>query len=238
MAGVFEVIPAIDVSGGRLAVVTERGPLPADAFGGDPLAAATACVAIGATRLHVVDLDLAFRGEPRNLEIISAIAGLQVPVQAAGAVRGAAEVRSLIEAGASRVVLGSAALADVHEVSALIAAGGDRLLIGIEVDGGRIRSRGRDPVDLDLMETIGSLVAAGARGFLVTSVARVSSLGGPDVELVARVALAGPPVLAAGGVATLEHLRNLRAAGASGAVVGRAALDGSLDLTAAVAELG
>jgi phosphoribosylformimino-5-aminoimidazole carboxamide ribotide isomerase len=233
---VFEVIPAIDVSDGALARFTPAGPGGVEAFGGSPLAAAEAAVAVGARWLHVVDMDLAFRGEARNLEIVAAIASLPVAVQAAGGVRTADEVRVLLEAGATRVVLGSAALADEHSATALLSAEGARLVVGIEVDEGRIRSRGRDPVDLPLMETLGWVVSAGASALLVTSVARVGERAGPELELTSRVVRAGRPVLAAGGIASIADLHDLRAAGAAGAVVGRAALEGSLDLSAAIGE--
>ena len=230
MLAVFEVMPAIDVSGGVLARFTSDGPRPVEAFGGNPLAAAEAAVAAGATWIHVVDMDLALRGEARNLEIVAAIASLPVAVQAAGGVRTADQVRTLSEAGATRVVLASAALADEPATTGLLSAEGSRLVVGIEVDRGRIRSRGRDPVDLPLMETLGWVVSAGATELLVTSVARVGERAGPDLELVARVVRAGRPVLAAGGIASIADLHALRAAGAAGAIVGTAALEGSLDL--------
>ena len=233
----FEVIPAIDVSGGVLAGFSSAGPRPLEAFGGDPLAAAVAAVAAGATWIHVVDLDLAFRGEARNLETVTAIASLPVDVQAAGGVRTADQVRALCGAGATRVVLGSAALADEPATTRLLSAEGPRLVVGIEVDQGRIRSRGRDLVDLPLMETLGWVVSAGAPNLLVTSVARVGERAGPDLELVARVVRAGRPVLAGGGIASIADLHDLRAAGAAGAVVGIAALEGSLDLADAIAQL-
>jgi phosphoribosylformimino-5-aminoimidazole carboxamide ribotide isomerase len=233
---VFEVIPAIDLSGGALATFRPTGPGAVEAFGGNPLAAAEAAVAAGARWLHVVDMDLAFRGEARNLEIVAAIASLPVAVQAAGGVRTADEVRVLLEAGATRVVLGSAALEDEPGATALLSAEGPRLVVGIEAEEGRIRSRGRDPVDLPLMETLGWVVAAGASALLVTSVARVGERAGPELDLTSRVVRAGRPVLAAGGIASIADLHDLRAAGAAGAVVGRAALEGSLDLSTAIAE--
>jgi phosphoribosylformimino-5-aminoimidazole carboxamide ribonucleotide (ProFAR) isomerase len=233
---VFEVIPAIDVSGGVLATFTSSGSGALEAFGGNPIDAAEAAVAAGARWIHVVDMDLAFRGEARNLEIVAAIATLPVAVQAAGGVRTAEQVRDLSEAGATRVVLASAALADEPATTTLLSAEGPRLVVGIEVDRGRIRSRGRDPVDLPLMETLGWVVSAGAPELLVTSVARVGERAGPDLELVARVVRAGRPVLAAGGIASIADLQDLRAAGAAGAIVGTAALEGSLDLGNAIAE--
>ena len=232
----FEVIPAIDVSDGVLATFSSAGPAPVEAYGGNPIAAAEAAVSAGARWIHVVDMDLAFRGEARNLEVVAAIASLPVHVQAAGGVRSSEGVRAFFEAGAARVVLGSAAFADEPLATALLAAEGSRLVAGIEADEGRVRSRGRDPVDLPLMETLGWVVAAGASALLVTSTARVGERAGPDLELVRRVVRAGRPVLAAGGVASLGDLRDLRAAGAVGAVVGRASLDGSIDLPAAIAE--
>ena len=234
----FEVIPAIDVVGGALAHLTPDGPIRLDAYGGDPLAAAAAMVEAGAAWLHVVDMDLAFHGEPRNLGVVSAIAELRVPVQAGGGVRTHDEVDLLLDGGAARVVLGSAALADEAGTRELLDTRARRLIVGIEVgDDGRIRSRGRDPVDLPLMETLGWLVAADAPAFLVTAVARVGSSFGPDVAAVKRVVRASRPVLAAGGITSVDHLRALRTAGAAGAVVGRAALEGDLDLAGARAAL-
>ena len=236
MLAVFKVVPAIDVSGGVLARFTSDGPRPVEAFGGNPVAAAEAAVAAGATWIHVVDMDLASAGEARNLEIVAAIASLPVAVQAAGGVRTADQVRDLSEAGATRVVLGSAVLADELATTTLLSAEGPRLVVGIEVERGRIRSRGRDRVDLPLMETLGWVVSAGAPELLVTSVARVGERAGPDLELMARVVRAGRPVLVAGGIATIADLHDPRAAGAAGAIVGTAALEGSLDLGDAIAE--
>jgi phosphoribosylformimino-5-aminoimidazole carboxamide ribonucleotide (ProFAR) isomerase len=233
---VFEVIPAIDVSDGVLSAFTPTGPRALEAYDGNPLVAAEAAVAAGARWLHVVDMDLAFRGEARNVEIVAAIASLPVAVQAAGGVRTADQVGVLFEAGATRVVLGSAALADEDRATTLLSAEGSRLVVGIEVDEERIRSRGPDAADLPLMETLGWVVGAGASALLVTSIARVGERTGPDLELVGRVARAGRPLFAAGGVASVADLHDLRAAGAVGAVVGRAAIEGSLDLSAAFAE--
>lgn len=230
----FEVIPAIDVRDGALAHLTPTGLMRIDAFDGDPVAAAAAMVEAGATRLHVVDMDLAFDGEPGNLDVVSAIVSLRAQVQAGGGVRTAEAVDALLSVGVARVVLGSAALANEVLARALLDMHGPRLIVGIEVgDGGTIRSRGRDPVDLPLMETLGWLSAAHARGFLVTAVARVGSSIGPDLGAVKRVVRTGRPVLAAGGIRTVDDLRDVRAAGASGAVVGRAALEGTLDLAGA-----
>ena len=108
-------------------------------------------------------------------------------------------------------------------------------MVGIEVQGGRIRGRGIARVDLDLMSTLGWLSTAPVPGFLVTSLERVGASTGPDLALIRRVARVGLPVIAAGGIGSLEDLRAVRDAGAGAAVVGRAALLGDLDLPAAFA---
>jgi phosphoribosyl isomerase A len=230
----FEVIPAIDVAGGRLALFTPEGPRPTEAFGGDPLAAARAYGDAGARWIHVVDLDLAFGGTFGNLEVVTAVAGAGLSVQASGGIATGADAAAALASGASRVVLGSATLFEEAETERAIVSLGDRAVVGIEVDAGRIRPRGRDAGDLPLLETLGWVSALGAARFLVTAVARVGGGSGPDLEVIRRVARAGRPTLAAGGIATLEHLRELRGAGAAGAVVGRAALEGALDLSRAL----
>ena len=141
----------------------------------------------------------------------------------------------MLAAGASRVVIGSAALADEKALAAIMDDLGDRVLVSIEVAQGRIRSRGRGAVDLDLMSSLGWLTAAGARGFVVTALARVGSTEGPDVDVIKRVARTGVPTTAAGGIGSLADLEAVRNAGATAAVVGRAARDGSLDLGEALA---
>ena len=142
----------------------------------------------------------------------------------------------MLSAGATRVVVSSSALADVADVAEIVArARPEEVLIGIETADGRIRSRGARRVDLDLTETLTQLKATGAPGLLTTAVARVGTEGGPDVAMVERVAGSGIPTIAAGGIRSVEDLAAVRAAGATGAVVGRAALDGTLDLAAALA---
>ena len=230
----FEVIPAIDVADGRLARYTPDGPAPVEAFGGDPGAAARSVAAAGARWVHVVDLDLAFDGEVRNLDVVRSVVVVGVRVQASGGLRRLVDAEAMLTAGAHRVVLGSGALADEASTVDLLRRLGDRVVVGIEVQDGRIRSRGALPVDLPLAETLGWLVAAGAPSFLVTAVARVGTQRGPDVATVRRVARAGRPVLAAGGISSMADLRAVRRAGAIGAIVGRAALEGGLDLEQAL----
>ena len=233
----FLLIPAIDVHGGSLARYTPDGPAPVEAFGRDPLLAARTYLAAGATWVHLVDMDRAFTGVARNLDVLTSVAGLCLRVQAAGGVTSAIDVDGALSAGAERVVLGSGALLDLEAAAGLIQDLGDRLVAGIEVEGGRIRARSRVETDLPLEETLGALTSAGAARFLVTSVPRVGSLGGPDLDAVHQAVGTARPVVVAGGIATIEQLVELRDLDAEGAVVGRAALEGGLDLAAAIASL-
>jgi phosphoribosylformimino-5-aminoimidazole carboxamide ribonucleotide (ProFAR) isomerase len=230
----FQVIPAIDVAGGRLAGLSLGGPVPIEAFGGDPLVAARACLEAGATLLHVVDMDLAFSGEARNAGVLRSIVALGARVQAAGAIVDDREIAAALDAGSERVVLGSAALGDLAEADRLIERYGERLVVGIEVDGERIRARGRRATDLPLRETLEAVHASGAPRCLITGVARVSSLAGPETRALAMAVELGLAAIVAGGIASIHDLVTLRDAGAEAAVVGRAALEGRLDLVEAI----
>lgn len=231
----FEIIPALDLSAGRLGRLTADGPVPVEAFGGDPLAAAASFVAAGVPRLHVVDMDLALRGVAANVALIGSVVALGVPVQAAGGAATEAEVQMLLDTGADRVVLGSAALVDRGLVAGLADRLGARLVIGVEIDGDRIHARGRRMVDLPLAPTLDWLEETGASRFVVTALQRVGSLAGPDLEGLDAVISRGRRVVAAGGIATGTDVRAVRAAGAEGVIVGRAVLEG-LDLAALLIE--
>ncbi len=237
----FEVIPAIDVAGGRVARAGVAGPEPVDAFGGDPIAAARAFADAGARWIHVVDLDLAATGRPANLDVMRGVAGLGVRVQGSGGVSNGAHAEALLRAGASRVVLGSAALADRSATRRLVAELGEALVVGIEADGPTIRPRGGGAHPLPLWETLGWLAELEARRFLLTEVGRVGGLGGPDLDGIWALAThTGKPVIAAGGMRSLADLIAVArlAPNVEGAVVGRAVYDGTLDLAEALAALG
>jgi phosphoribosylformimino-5-aminoimidazole carboxamide ribonucleotide (ProFAR) isomerase len=236
----FSILPALDVSHGRLVVVGAGGPRPVAAFGGDPVAAARAMAEAGAGALHLVDVDLAFDGTP-GLDV-AAIRDVApgVTLQVSGGIVDLSAAAPYLAAGADRFVLASAAIADEDRALDAIERGGFAVVVGLEVDGGRIRPRGSsaDEDGLDLMTTVGWLHAAGVPAFLVTATGRVGGLEGPDVDVVRRIARAGRPTLAAGGVRSLDDLRALRDVGAAGAVVGRAALEGRIDLDEALAWAG
>ena len=232
----LEVIPALDVAGGRLIHVVGSAEVAAAAFGGDPMAAAEAFVGAGAARLHVVDVDLARSGEAGNADVLAAVCGLGVPVQASGGVRTAEQVDALLAGGADRVVLGSAALHDRGGAEGLVRRFDDRLVVGIEADGDIVRARGTD-LELPLRDLLGWLAGLEVRRYLFTEVGRAGGLQGPDLEAIGAFAEHVPaPVVVAGGIRGVEDLRAIAALDGrvEGAVIGRALYDG-LDLRAVIA---
>lgn len=236
----FEVIPAIDVAAGRLARITDAGAEQIAAFGGDPIAAARAFTEAGARWLHVVDLDLARTGRPENLPVVRQVSGLGARVQASGGVRTVGEVEAFLEAGASRVVLGSGALAEPEAVPGFLERYGDRLVVAIEAEGTTIRPRGGG-VELALWETLEWLAGLPVARFLFVEVGRVGGMQGPDLDGIWALALhTGRPVLASGGIRDLDDLRAIAGLGPSveGAIVGRALYEGDLDLAEALAAVG
>ncbi len=233
----FDVIPAVDVFDGVLARFSGGAHLPVEEFGGDPMTAARSFAEAGATWVHVVDMNLAFQGVPANADVVTRVSELGVKVQASGGVTSHVDIERMLDAGAERVVLGSAALENRLPVEMLVAELGERLAIGLEVDGPRVVPRGRAPLEISIGGTISWLVEIGATRFIRTSVARVGGLSGPNLDGIAELVATGRPVVAAGGIASLEHLREVAAAGAEGAVVGRSVYEGGIDLAAAIREL-
>ena len=224
------MIPAIDLLG-ESAVRLEQGDYDRATEYGEPVELARSFAAAGATRLHVVDLDGARAGRIRPdvvQEIVEAAA--PVPVQASGGVRSVADAEALVQAGADRVVVGTAAWTLLDE---LVSSLGKRLVVAIDVRDGVVRARGWTEGSLDVDEAIRRCVAAGVPRLLCTAIERDGTMQGPDLDLVRRVVeSSGLPVLAAGGIRSDEDVAALSKAGAAGAIVGRALLEGTLSLGA------
>jgi phosphoribosylformimino-5-aminoimidazole carboxamide ribotide isomerase len=218
----IEVIPAVDVLGegavrlhqGAYDDVVERA--------GDPVELARAFAKAGARRIHLVDLDGARAGRVRP-ELVGDVAAAVSPasLQASGGIRSLDDARSLLAAGAARVVVGTAAFPDPSPWAEL----GERLVIALDVRDGQVRTAGwTEGSGLAVDDAAGRCRDAGISRVLCTAIDRDGTLAGPDVELVRRVAATGLRVLAAGGVRSPEDIGPLADAGAEAAVVGRALL--------------
>jgi phosphoribosylformimino-5-aminoimidazole carboxamide ribotide isomerase len=235
------VIPAIDVLEGRCVRLSEgrRGHVTVE--GGDPAAAAARFAAEGATWLHVVDLDGAFSGRPTPdlVERVVVAAG-GVPVQIGGGLRGANAIEAALGAGAARAIVGSVAVTAGTSLSLslpeLVDLFGERLVVAVDARDGKVVADGwTTQTDLSAAELVRRCAEAGVCRLLVTSTRRDGSLAGPDLPLLASVLEVGVPVIAAGGIATLDDLGRLRDLGCEGAVVGSALWSGRFSLADALA---
>ena len=216
------MLPAIDVLEGRVVRLSQGRREAITLEGGDPVALARRYAAEGATRLHVVDLDGAFDGSPTP-GLLARIASAGVPVQVGGGYRTLDAVATALDAGADRVMVGTAAL-----VPGFLEEAAERfpeaLVVAIDVRDGVVAVDGwTRGSDVGAPELAARCVSAGARRLLVTSTARDGSLAGPDLALLSAVLPLGLPVVAAGGVASIDDLLALRDLGCEGAVAGSAA---------------
>jgi phosphoribosylformimino-5-aminoimidazole carboxamide ribotide isomerase len=228
----MEVLPAIDLLGDE-AVRLHQGDYERVTGFGAPEELAARFAAEGARWIHVVDLDGARAGHVRP-EVVGAIVETAAPaaVQASGGVRSVADARALLGSGAARVVVGTAAFEGL--LPAFVEALGDRLVVALDVRDGVVRASGwTTSTGVTVGDAVDMCVAVGVQRLLCTAIARDGTLAGPDVELVARVVeRSGVRVLAAGGIRNEADLNALEAAGAEGAIVGRALLEGRIFLSA------
>jgi len=231
----FDVIPAIDVLDGRVVRLLQGRREAVTLEGGDPVELARRYAAEGAARLHLVDLDGAFDGTP-SLELVERVAATaSIPVQVGGGYRSLGAVEAALEAGAERVMVGTAALTPgfLEEAAPRY---GDRLVVAIDVRDGIVAIEGwTASSETTAAELATRCARSGARRLLVTSTARDGSLAGPDLPLLADVLPAGLPVIAAGGVSTLADLRAVRELGCEAAIAGSALLAGRFTLPEAIA---
>jgi phosphoribosylformimino-5-aminoimidazole carboxamide ribotide isomerase len=239
----FEVIPAIDIRGGRVVRLVEGDFARETSYGDDPVAVAIGFAEAGARWIHVVDLDGA-KGGPRQVDavgrIVASLRG-RAACQVGGGLRSADAVEKALQAGAARVVLGTAILRDAGLARALIGAHGtDAIVAALDVRGDQALGDGWVPAargpNVDAAHA--ALADAGVTRFVVTAIARDGALGGPDMDLLSRLVAAGRgAIVASGGVSSLADLEAVRAIGCEAAIVGRAIYEGRLDLAAAVSAL-
>lgn len=244
----MELLAAIDIIGGR-AVRLVQGDFERRRHYGDPEELAERFVAGGAGWLHLVDLDAARTGDPANRPVIARIAArCPVPVQTGGGVRTAADVDELLAAGVARVVLGTAALADPDLAGDVAAAHPERVALGLDYrrrSDGILEAAARGWVEgsgRSVAGVVGDLAAAPFGAVVVTAIERDGTLAGPDTDGLADVLDRSPwPVVASGGVggpSDLAALAALRGPGSgrplAGVVVGRALVDGTMEVGEAV----
>lgn len=220
-----------------------RGDFAAETvYDADPVAVARRFADAGAPWIHVVDLDAARTGDPANLDVIRRIRGaVRCPIQSGGGVRSAAAAEALLGAGVDRVVVGTAAVEDPELVESLARRHAGRVAVGLDARGREVAVRGWvEGSGHDLLDLAARFEAVGVAALVVTEIGRDGTLEGPDVEQLAAVlGSCGIPLIASGGVGTLEDLRilgSLRAGGRalSGVITGRALYEGRFDVAEAL----
>lgn len=233
----MEVIPAIDIRGGRCVRLRQGDYDDETVFDDDPVAAAQRWIDAGATRLHVVDLDGAREGVAVNFDLIAAIAGLGPPVQTGGGIRRAETVARYRDAGVDRVVLGTAAVRDRALVEALCRDHAAAVVISLDAREGRVATDGwTETSEVEAVELALRLVEVGVRRFVYTDIARDGMLSEPNYAALERLLEAvDVPVIASGGVAEAAQVAKLAEVGAEAVIIGRALYDGRVDLKAAIA---
>ena len=232
------LLPAVDVAAGQ-AVRLVQGAAGTETSYGDPLDAALAWQRAGAEWIHLVDLDAAF-GRGSNRALLAEVTGrLEVKVELSGGIRDDESLEAALATGCARVNIGTAALEDPAWCRKAIEAYGDQIAVGLDVRGTTLAARGWTSEGGDLWEVLARLDADGCPRYVVTDVTKDGTLRGPNVDLLRAVcARTDKPVIASGGVSSLDDLRELAALvphGVEGAIVGKALYAGAFSLEEALA---
>ncbi len=237
--------PAIDIRGGQAVRLLQGDYERETTYDADPVDAAARWAGEGAEFLHVVDLDGAKAGEPRNLEQVQRIAAaVECPIQVGGGLRDLAAIDAVLEAGAERVVIGTAALRDPELLANALERHDERVVVSVDARDGKVALAGwLETSDRDVADAVAELAQRGVSRFLCTAIEVDGTMEGPALTELARIAAATEAkVIASGGVGELSHLRALAAEGSSylnleGAIVGRALYERKFTVAEAIVAL-
>lgn len=231
------IFPAVDIQNGQAVRLRQGRADKATVFAADPVAAARDWEAQGARQLHVVDLDGAFDGLPQSRDIVRGIcAALSIPVQLGGGIRDEAVARAYLDAGVQRLIIGTLTLEEPEAFAALCRAFPGRIGVSLDAEGGRLKTKGWvADAGLTIDDVLPRLLRDGAAFIIYTDIERDGMQSGVNVEALRRLAtLSTVPVVAAGGVATMDDVRALypltKTTRLQGAISGRALYEGTLSL--------
>ncbi|HLW17083.1 MAG TPA: 1-(5-phosphoribosyl)-5-[(5-phosphoribosylamino)methylideneamino]imidazole-4-carboxamide isomerase [Actinomycetota bacterium] len=230
------LLPAIDIRDGRCVRLVQGDYAKETVYDEEPVSVAKRYEAEGAEWLHVVDLDAALEGVPRNRAVVEeVIRSVGIPVQTSGGIRSADAIAWARAAGAARIVLGTQALLDPTFVAQAVADARAMIAVGLDVRGTRLQARGWTEDAGDLSETLGRLDVAGVARYVVTDVAKDGMLQGPNIGLLKSVMeKTKSKIVASGGVSSLEDLRDLIGSGVEGCIIGKALYAGAFTLPEAL----
>ncbi len=233
----MQILPAIDLKGGRCVRLLQGKADQETVYSDDPVAVARKWCDLGGERLHVVDLDGAFEGEPRHLDVAIRIAAqVGCLVELGGGIRTDETIAKALDGGIERVVIGTRALSSPDWLRDVAARYAGRIVAGIDARDGKVAVKGWTEVsEIDAIDFGRTVADCGVRAVIFTDIATDGMLTGPNVEAMRRMADAvSVPVIASGGVGSLDDIRELSSLPIEGIIVGKALYDGRLDLAAAI----
>jgi len=231
------IIPAIDLKGGRCVRLLQGQKDRETVYSHDPAEVARRWQAAGAEMIHVVDLDGAFGGAPRNLDSVRAIAAaVDTPFQFGGGLRTDEAVDTALAAGAARVIIGTKAASSPEWIAQLCRRHPGRIAAGIDARAGKVALEGWvEATDIDAVDLAQRMADAGVCAIIFTDISRDGMLTGPNAAATAELAAQVPvPVIASGGVSSLDDVRTLARLNISGAIIGKALYTGDIDLAEAI----
>ncbi len=234
----MEIIPAIDLRGGKCVRLYQGDYSKETVFSDDPVAMALRWQEAGAGRLHLVDLDGAAEGQLGNASVIGEIANkVEIPVEIGGGIRLIETMERLLEIGVDRMILGTVAVEEPDLVKEACLRFGEKIIVSIDAKDGYVRGRGWvEEGSLTIEEVIRQMESKGVKRFIFTDISRDGTLTEPNFAEIERfLSLTKIPVIAAGGIASVEHLQKLAKIGVEGAITGRAIYTGDIDLKKALA---
>lgn len=236
----MEIIPAIDLKEGKCVRLLRGEEAAETVYSGDPVAMARRWESLGARRLHIIDLDGAFSGMPKHLAVIrDVVRAVGLPIQVGGGLRSLDSITDCFDSGADRVILGTAVFSSSELVRATVERYPRRAWVSLDVRVGKVAIRGwKQTTSMDLIETARMLEDWGIGGLVYTDISRDGMLSGPNVgELQRLMRATALPVIASGGVGSMEHIRSLLKLDSrpvQGVIVGKALYDGAVDLRRAL----
>jgi phosphoribosylformimino-5-aminoimidazole carboxamide ribotide isomerase len=237
----MEIIPAVDIRSGKCVRLYQGDYNQETVFDEDPVTAALTWYSQGARWLHIVDLDGAAAGEPQNMDVVEEIireSGLLIEL--GGGIRQEEMAKKLLHQGISRIILGTAAIENRELVNKLCQQFGEAIAVSLDARDGKIAIHGwqKDTV-FEVLQLSREMVDAGVRRLIYTDIKKDGTLTEPNFDMIGRLLTeANVPIIAAGGISKLEHLRRLKELGVEGAIIGKALYTGDINLGEAIINFG
>jgi len=237
----MEIIPAVDIRGGRCVRLYQGDYNQETVFDEDPITAALTWYSQGARWLHIVDLDGAVAGEPKNVEVVGQIikeTGLSIEL--GGGIRQEEVASAVLRQGVSRIILGTAAIENRELVKKLCRQFGEAIAVSLDARDGKIAIHGwHKNTVVGVLQLSREMVDAGVRRFIYTDIKRDGTLTEPNFDMIKKLlGEVNVPVIVAGGISRLEHLRRIKELGAEGAIIGKALYTGDINLGEAIINFG